>query len=59
MQVEKISENLCGVRFLSRWMLAIVFGMAGVWKVFTLGAHAHAEGFFVQGFTEHWIPEFL
>ncbi len=52
-------ENLAPIRFIARWMLGIIFGMAGFWKVFTLGSANHANQFFVQGFAEHWIPEWL
>lgn len=52
-------ENLAPVRFLCRWMLGILFGMAGFWKVFTLGTANHARQFFVDGFAGHWIPEWL
>ena len=54
-----MSNDIAWVRFFSRWILAIVFTMAGFWKVFQLGATAHAEKFFVAGYAEHWIPEWL
>ncbi len=43
--------------FVARWVLGLIFFMAGWWKVFDLGAVAHAENMFVQGFAETWIPE--
>ncbi len=46
-------------RFICRWILGLLFIMAGWWKVFELGALEHARRFFVQGFAEHWIPEWL
>lgn len=45
--------------FLARWIVGLLFLMAGYWKVFELGAQAHAQNFFVDGFNEHWIPVWL
>jgi len=42
-----------------RWMLGLLFTMAGWWKVFELSATEHARQFFVQGFADSWIPEWL
>jgi len=53
------TENLTVIRFISRWMLGILFGMAGCWKVFTLTSTVHAQQYFVEGFAEHWIPDWL
>ena len=47
------------VSFIARWVIGILFLMAGYWKVFVLGVNAHAENFFIKGFAEHWIPEWL
>ena len=33
--------------------------MAGWWKCFDLGPVKHAQGMFVDGFAETWIPEWL
>lgn len=46
-------------RFICRWILGLLFAMAGWWKVFELGPIEHARRFFVEGFAEHWIPEWL
>ncbi len=54
-----MSNDIALVRFFSRWTLAILFTMAGFWKVFQLGATAHAENFFVAGYADSWIPEWL
>lgn len=40
-------------------MLGLLFFMAGWWKVFTLTPTAHAQQFFVDGFKDHWIPEWM
>jgi uncharacterized membrane protein YphA (DoxX/SURF4 family) len=45
--------------FLARTMLGLVFLMAGWWKVFTLTPAAHAQQFFIEGFKDSWIPEWL
>ena len=45
--------------FFSRLSLGIFIGMIGVQKVFVIGASAHAQNFFVAGFKDHWIPEWL
>ena len=33
--------------------------MAGWWKCFDLTPFGHAEGMFVEGFADTWIPEWL
>ena len=45
--------------FIVRWMLGIVFTMAGFFKVFGLGAGQHAQRFFIDAYAENWIPEWL
>ncbi|MCG8435850.1 MAG: DoxX family membrane protein [Gammaproteobacteria bacterium] len=45
--------------FIVRWILGLLFLMAGYWKVFKLGATEHARRFFVDGFADTWIPEWL
>lgn len=45
--------------FLARTMLGLLFFMAGWWKVFTLTPAVHAQRFFLEGFKDHWIPEWL
>lgn len=45
--------------FLARALLGILFLMAGWWKVFTLSLEVHAQRFFIEGFKDHWIPEWL
>lgn len=42
-----------------RLIVGLLFLMAGVWKVFVLTPAEHARQFFVQGFVETWIPEWL
>lgn len=45
--------------FTCRWILGVIFTMAGWWKVFELGAVEHARRYFVEGFAESWIPTWL
>ena len=45
--------------FIVRWILGLLFLMAGYWKVFVLTPAQHAQQFFVEGFADHWIPEWL
>lgn len=45
--------------FFVRWVLGLIFFMAGWWKVFELGPTAHAQRYFIDGFTETWIPVWL
>lgn len=42
-----------------RWVLGLIFLMAGWWKVFGLGPGEHARRLFVAGFAETWIPVWL
>jgi thiosulfate dehydrogenase [quinone] large subunit len=53
------NQNAPIVSFIARWIVGLLFLMAGYWKVFVLTASQHAENFFVQGFVDHWIPEWL
>lgn len=45
--------------FFARWVLGLTFAMAGWWKTFELGPLGHAERFFLDGFSDTWIPEAL
>lgn len=45
--------------FMVRWILGVLFLMAGYWKVFVLSASQHAQRFFVEGYADSWIPEWL
>ena len=47
------------ISFIIRWMLGVIFLAAGYWKVFELTAMQHAQKFFVEGFAETWIPQWL
>lgn len=45
--------------FICRWILGVIFTMAGWWKVFELGAVEHARRYFIEGFADSWIPAWL
>lgn len=52
-------SNTALAAFLVRWLLGILFVMAGTWKVFVLTPAVHAQKMFVEGMAGHWIPDFL
>ena len=45
--------------FTVRWVVGLIFFMAGWWKCFDLGPIAHAQGMFIDGFADTWIPTWL
>ena len=45
--------------FTARWVLGLIFFMAGWWKCFELTPKGHAEKFFIGQFDETWIPHWL
>ena len=51
-----MNNNWPIVNFIVRWILGLLFLMAGYWKVFVLTPAAHAQQFFVDGFADTWIP---
>ena len=51
-----MNNNWAIVNFITRWILGLLFLMAGYWKVFILTPAAHAQQFFVDGFADTWIP---
>lgn len=53
------TQGLCWIAFFSRWILGLIFLMAGWHKVFVMGADAHAATLFVEGYRQFWIPEWL
>ena len=54
-----MNNNWPVVNLILRWILGLLFLMAGYWKVFVLTPAMHAEQFFVQGFADTWIPLWL
>jgi uncharacterized membrane protein YphA (DoxX/SURF4 family) len=51
-----MNRNWPIVNFIVRWILGLLFLMAGYWKVFVLSPAAHAQQFFVESFADTWIP---
>ena len=45
--------------FIVRWILGIIFLMAGYWKVFVFSVNEHAHQFFVTAYTDSWIPQWM
>ena len=56
--MERFTPDVAAV-FICRWILGVIFAIAGWWKVTELGAVQHARQYFVEGFAESWIPEWL
>jgi thiosulfate dehydrogenase [quinone] large subunit len=54
-----MSDNWPIVKLIVRWILGLLFLMAGYWKVFVLTPAVHAQQFFVDGFSDTWIPTWL
>ncbi len=52
-------NNQGTVSFFVRISLSLFVGMIGYQKVFIIGAYNHANKFFIEGFKDHWIPEWL
>ncbi len=59
MNILKEFNNWSMANFLARWMLGIVFLMAGFWKVFSFTAIEHARQYFVEAYADTWIPASL
>ncbi len=47
------------VALFARWLLGLIFLMAGVYKVFSMTPMGHAELFFIEWFKETWIPVWM
>lgn len=45
--------------FFARWILGLIFFMAGVWKVFQLGPIGHARRLFIGPYEESFLPVWL
>jgi thiosulfate dehydrogenase [quinone] large subunit len=54
-----MNDNWPIVQLIVRWILGLLFLMAGYWKVFVLTPASHAQQFFVEGFSDTWIPGWL
>ena len=45
--------------FTVRWVLGLIFFMAGWWKCFSLMPTEHAQKYFLVAFEGRWIPEWF
>ena len=45
--------------FFVRWVLGLIFFMAGWWKTFDLGPLEHARKLFVEPYADTWLPAWL
>jgi uncharacterized membrane protein YphA (DoxX/SURF4 family) len=45
--------------FFVRWVLGLIFFMAGWWKTFTLTPAGHAHRYFLDPYADSWIPTAL
>ena len=52
-------DGLGWALFFVRWVLGLIFFMAGWWKTFDLTPAEHARRLFVEGFADTWIPIWL
>ena len=50
------TSRLPWAAFIARWILGLMFFMAGVWRVFQLGPVEHARRFFVEPYAETILP---
>jgi uncharacterized membrane protein YphA (DoxX/SURF4 family) len=51
-----IKSGVSWLAVFSRVMAGLLFGMVGWYKVFVMGADAHAQKLFVEGYADYWIP---
>ena len=58
-QFIKSLPNVALAAFIVRWILGVVFVMAGYWKVFIQTPAVHTEQYFTGLFADRWIPEWL
>ncbi|MCH8286586.1 DoxX family protein [candidate division KSB1 bacterium] len=52
----KSIHNRAWAILIARLILGLIFFMAGVWKVFTLGPLEHARGMFVESYAGTFLP---
>lgn len=52
-------SNRAWAIFFARWILGLIFFLAGVWKVFELGSLEHARQMFVEPFADSFLPAWL
>jgi uncharacterized membrane protein YphA (DoxX/SURF4 family) len=50
------SSNRAWAILIARWILGLIFFMAGVWKTFGLGPVEHARRLFVEPYAQTFLP---
>jgi thiosulfate dehydrogenase [quinone] large subunit len=50
------SSNRAWALLIARWILGLIFFMAGFWKVFSLGPLEHARRLFVEPYVHTFLP---
>lgn len=45
--------------FITRWILGLIFVVAGYWKIFERGVVPVTEALFIGQFSDSWIPTWL
>ena len=62
MTTEETHSNAAGwawATFSVRWVVGLIFFMAGWFKCFHMGPIAHAEQYFIGQFSGTWMPDWL
>ncbi len=59
MRLIKDFDNWSMATFIVRWILGLLFLMAGIGKVFDMGAIEHARHYFVDPYANSWIPAMI
>jgi uncharacterized membrane protein YphA (DoxX/SURF4 family) len=49
-------NDLAGAILIARLILGLIFFMAGLWKVFTLGPIEHAQRYFLTPYADTFLP---
>ncbi len=52
-------DGVAWAAFFVRWVLGLIFFMAGFWKTFELTPAGHVRRFFLGDFAATWIPTWL
>jgi len=50
------SSNRAWALLIARWILGLIFFMAGLWKTFSLGPVEHARRLFVEPYAHTFLP---
>lgn len=53
--IRRVSDRAWALLF-ARWLLGLMFFMGAVWRVFQVGPVEHARMFFIENYTETFLP---